>query len=223
VNSLIDLTLAPAAAPRRSFQPQGSGKGKGWRTLALGISLAVHAAIYLSVDFGDAAGGRLNDGAAPHEVITVAFISPNALGDSMREKEVAPASRRGSVELVPPAAAMQNGSAALLPLPLPPRPHYFPASQLTLKPVVLQDIPANLTVDVPNAPAQAAVLRLLINELGEIDKVIVDESSVPERAAQAITEAFRSIRFRPGERDGAPVKSQLKIQIMLESMIEAPR
>lgn len=222
MNSLIDLTLAPAAAPRRAL-PRGLDNGKGWRTLALGISLAVHAAIYFSINFGGTAGERLNDAAAPHEVITVAFISPNAAGDSMREKEVAPASRRASVEPVRPAAAMQNGSAAMLLLPLPPRPHYFPASQLTLKPVVLQDIPANLTIDVPNAPAQAAVLRLLINELGEIDKVIVDESSVPERAAQAITEAFRSIRFRPGERDGAPVKSQLKIQIMLESMIEAPR
>jgi hypothetical protein len=222
VNSLIDLTLAPAPALRRAL-PRGSGKGKGWRTLALGISLAVHAAIYFSVDFGGTAGGRLNDAAAPHKVITVAFISANAPGDSMREREVALSGSRASVEPVRPAAAVQNESAALLPLPLPPRPHYFPASQLTLKPVVLQDIPANLTVDVPNASGQAAVLRLLINELGEIDKVIVDESSVPERAAQAIAEAFRSIRFRPGEQDGAPVKSQLKIQIMLESMTEAPR
>jgi hypothetical protein len=157
--------------------------------------------------------------------MSVSFIPlPAPPGESMRETPQSPAGGAAAPASGPEHASLsvaaRNEAAALLPLPAPARPHYFPVSQLTLRPVVLQDIPANLALDLPDAPAQAAVLRLLINEHGGIDKVIVDESSVPESAAQAIAEAFRSIRFRPGELEGTPVKSQLKIQIVLESMAQ---
>jgi hypothetical protein len=228
VNWLINFPLAPSLPTRRpALLPDLKGKRDGWRALALGISFAAHAAVYFSVDFDGTAEERASNATTTHKVMTVRFIPEQSSGNVKQEKDAGPLDRGAAAELehamdsLPPAQ-MRNETAALFSLPAPQRPHYFPASQLTQKPVVLQDIPANLTIDLPDAPAQAAVLRLLINELGEIDKVIVDESSVPESAAQAITEAFRSIRFRPGEKEGAPVKSQLKIQIMLESMVEPP-
>jgi hypothetical protein len=41
-------------------------------------------------------------------------------------------------------------------------------------------------------------------------------SGVPEAAAQSIIEAFRKVRFHPGEIGGIPVKSQVRIEVTLE-------
>jgi hypothetical protein len=227
VNWLIDCPLAPVA-PARGPIPSVApcGRRGGLRALAFGISLAAHVAIYSLVDFNGGAVARpAHDAAAATNVMTVGLLPANLSGDARRETGPglsgrAAAEPRHAAESLPPATRIDT--AALLSLPAPQRPHYFPVSQLTQKPLVLRDIPSNLTLDVPDAPAHAAVLRLLINEAGDIDKVIVDEVSVPEHAVRAISEAFRNIRFRPGEKDGAPVKSQLKIQIMLESMVQPP-
>jgi hypothetical protein len=198
--------------------PEWRGRRTALRALALGISLAAHAAIYFSAGSGaGAAAGPAHDAVAASKVMTVSLVPAGVSGEAGGGSDAGQPARTASAE--PPAPA-RNDDAALFPLPAPQRPYYFPASQLTQKPLVLQDIPANLTLDLPDAPAQAAVLRLLINEAGGIDKVMVDELSVPEAAAQAIAEAFRHIRFRPGEKDGTPVKSQLKIEIMLESLAE---
>jgi len=108
--------------------------------------------------------------------------------------------------------------SSILPALLPAPPYYFAAKDLTQKPLVARDVPADLTLIVPDVPAQAATLQILINEYGEIDQVIVEDSLLPEVAQKTVVDAFVKARFHPGEINGVPVKSQLRIEIMLEDI-----
>lgn len=108
--------------------------------------------------------------------------------------------------------------SSILPALLPAPPYYFSAKDLTQKPLVVRDVPADLTLIVPDVPAQAATLQILINEYGEIDQVIVEDSLLPEVAQKTVVDAFVKARFHPGEINGVPVKSQLRIEIMLEDI-----
>ena len=107
---------------------------------------------------------------------------------------------------------------SILPALLPALPYYFSAKDLTQKPLVARDVPADLMLVVPDVPAQAATLQILINEYGEVDQVIVEDSLLPEAAQKTVVDAFVKARFHPGEINGVPVKSQLKIEIMLEDI-----
>ena len=108
--------------------------------------------------------------------------------------------------------------SSMLPALLPVPSYYFSAKDLTKKPLVARDVPADLILTVPDVPAQAATLQILINEYGEIDQVIVEDSLLPEVAQKTVVDAFVKARFYPGEINGVPVKSQLRIEIMLEDI-----
>lgn len=93
-------------------------------------------------------------------------------------------------------------------------PYYYPASELDTRahPLTAIDLPdpADRTM------SGYLVLRLLIDEAGEVDRVIdvVDDAQPSfEREARA---AFARARYAPGTRDGRPVKSELLIEIRLK-------
>ena len=101
-------------------------------------------------------------------------------------------------------------------------PYYFKASELEEKPQVLKDVPSDLAHRLAGDLPQTAVLRLLINESGEIDQVIIDESSFSEANQRLIRDAFARMRFSPGKIAHSSVKSELKIEIMLEDIVAKP-
>lgn len=93
---------------------------------------------------------------------------------------------------------------------------YFPANVLTQRPLVAIDVPPDLALVLPGVPSQAAVLRLLINQYGDVDNVVVEDSLLPDAAQKKVTEVFSQVRFHPGEIRGRPVKSQLRIEVLLK-------
>lgn len=95
--------------------------------------------------------------------------------------------------------------------------HYYDAKELTQKPLVTLDIPHDFALHVPNAPENAAIFLLLINERGEIDKVVVESSYLPDSVQSTLENTFKAIKFLPGQIKGKAVKSALKIQIRLDS------
>lgn len=101
-------------------------------------------------------------------------------------------------------------------------PHYFQSGELTEKPQIVHDDSSNVLLALPGVPAQSAVLRLLINENGDIDRVEIDETFLPEYAERLVTDAFSKIKFRPGKIDDVPVKSQLRIVVELEDVVPVP-
>lgn len=95
--------------------------------------------------------------------------------------------------------------------------YYFRTDELTDKPSVLQDISPILSLGLPDAVSQSAVMRLLINEFGEVDEVIIEGGELSLAIQQLVRESFSKIRFKPGRINNMPVKSQLMIEVDLKS------
>ena len=112
------------------------------------------------------------------------------------------------------AAAAQPDAATLptLKAGLPPAPAYLPSGKLDPGPRPLQDIEP-VYPDDGNLRQGSVVLRLLINESGEVDNVAVVRAipqGVFERSALT---AFSAARFAPGRILGVAVKSQVTIEV----------
>lgn len=106
-----------------------------------------------------------------------------------------------------------------LPVKVQTEPHYFRGSELTQKPVFFDGVPDSLYLTVPGEASQTAVLKLLINERGEVDRVLVDDSGLSIEAEKLLIEVFSRAKFYPGKIGESPVKSQLKIETVLESVV----
>lgn len=96
-----------------------------------------------------------------------------------------------------------------------PEPRYYLLRELSVRPTVLDDATTRLAFE--GVPAQTVILRLFINEEGGIDRVATEQSVLPEAHAQRLIDAFTQARFLPGQLDGAPVKSQMRVEVRLES------
>ena len=195
--------------------------------LALGLSLVVHAGLIVAISIG---GGITQPGhaglpdfrTASIQVVMVelgkvdkAFPTTDHVRETIREREHIVDSEPVDAAKIPQEA---GSGSSILPALLPVPPYYFAAKDLTQRPLVLRDVPGDLMLVVPGVPAQAATLQLLINEYGEVDQVIVEDSLLPDAAQKTVVDAFVKTRFHPGEIDGVPVKSQVRIEIMLEEI-----
>jgi hypothetical protein len=200
--------------------------------------LLLSVVFHLGLVFALGPGGRPETGVKQHNALTVDLLQSrqppsvptsvhaehaastqvNVADDALKEED-ALAEDAGDPGPVAEAAASQN---PLVPLPAPVEPRYYRAQDLTERPRVLQDIEPWLRLEIDGVRTQAIVLRLLINEYGDIDKVEIDRSDLSPAAEAAVADAFSKIRFLPGKLDAASVKSQMKIEVTLEAPSAAP-
>lgn len=183
--------------------------------LALGMSLAVHIA-GVGALIANAGTGTFASESQRARVMAVQLVaekerteSPLQSGDYRHEVA-------GVNERTPSVAApsVSVASAPVIPVPAHTEAHYFPVRDLSLRPSVIRDVsPALRFVGVP---AQTVILRLFINEQGSIDRVDTEQSFLPEAMEESLREAFAAVKFQPGIREGAPVKSQMRIEVRLE-------
>lgn len=123
----------------------------------------------------------------------------------------------------PPQAVEQKPSEAIsiLPVLTPTEARYFEPDELTEKPHVLRDSTPDQAIVLPDIFPQPAIVHLLINEQGDIDKVMIDESFLSDEAKRFVIEAFAKTKFYPGKLGDMPVKSQLKIEVRLDNTLQA--
>jgi outer membrane biosynthesis protein TonB len=137
----------------------------------------------------------------------------------------AAAAPRSEPTALPPQAPSNLAIAPAAPLPqtvLEPvlwetEPQYFTSKQLSEKPQVLQDVAHSLSLTFSGIETQTVILRLMINEHGNIDRVHLDQSTLGNDVERVVIAAFSNIKFQPGKIDGVAVKSQLKIEVLLEN------
>jgi len=101
-------------------------------------------------------------------------------------------------------------------LPAPPhgvRDEYLPRSQLTVAPVA--QTPAILLPPPgqDDGVRRTGMVSLFIDEEGRVRRVESHEPLLPGPFEQAAREAFIGVRFSPGERDGQPVKSRIRVEV----------
>ena len=93
------------------------------------------------------------------------------------------------------------------------QPYYFQTKELTEKPQALGGVPTHITISSTNEATPSVILRLYINENGEIDRVKIEEPIPLTETGNWLIENFNKAKFIPGKLDSVPVKSQLRIEV----------
>ena len=89
-----------------------------------------------------------------------------------------------------------------------------PQEELDAQPVPIDPVIPNYPPENSSASAGGLIkLQLLIDEVGRVTSVDVLESALPEAFGVSATRAFEAVRFRPGLRDGLPVRCRITTSI----------
>jgi hypothetical protein len=172
---------------------------------ALVASVVLHAG---GATLAEATLGSVTPGPGPATAGRPYHLHATLTGTASR---AVPAPQAASGEVIRPGQAAGRG---LIDLPLP---YYFPPHELDRKPEAAGDVPLAYPADMPQVAHSRVVLSLLIDERGDVDKVIVETADAPTELAQLASRAFAGVRFNPGMRDGAAVKSRLRVEVTFES------
>jgi TonB family protein len=138
---------------------------------------------------------------------TPAFTVPEVAAEG---GSVADASAHRMVNEEPRPALDRALGIGLLPIPAPT---YYTTDQLTKR-----TQPASAPVlDAPElGPVFASgtvILKLWINELGDVISVDVEKTDLPEAYSRTAVAAFRNLRFVPGEVNGRRVGTMMRIEV----------
>lgn len=149
----------------------------------------------------------------------------------------APASASAPIRALPPAAPASTAVAdGVDPERLPPTgagpvdtadQAYWPRSLLTRPPTPQQSIDLLYPTLAPSGRFRA-VLTLFIDEQGVVQRVRIDEaddSGLPPVLEDAARQTFLRSTFTPGEIDGRPIRSRLRIEVeyATESLQDSPQ
>lgn len=136
---------------------------------------------------------------APPEVTPEAVaLSPSTNTATVEMPAVQPASMDESVQ---PGAVLSAEA------------EYVRAGELSQRPRLLSTVHIDVREGVTGRPPRRAYLRVLINERGGVDNVLVDQSDLPADYEQAARDAFLRAEYAPGEIDGVAVRSQIRIEV----------
>lgn len=189
-----------------------------WRRLyaALAVSCLLHAAIvalpYLGTRNPEARPvARSAQNPAPARVLSVRLVSEGELAATVAATAAAAAGLRAANE-EPRAAPEPSRGIELLPVPAPAYSYYTP-DQLTKRPQATADPDLKVPGTAPKFGSGRVVLKLWINDRGNVVSVEVEKSGVPEEVAAAAAAAFGETRFFPGEVNGRPVGTLMRVEV----------
>ena len=194
---------------------------------ALGFSLGIHAAGYFWIvstfDFKPSSSER--------DDFSVWLVPSSSNTKSATQKSIAPSvTKPQAVEqssilspLATPNQSVQADSqrkkvdkSIIDPTPVVALdlsfPDYATSNRLDQPPIPLADIDP-IYPDGGLGQQGTVLLRLLINEQGNVEKAVVLDSFPKEIFDQAASTAFEKAKFSPGRLLGIPVKAQLTIEI----------
>lgn len=97
-----------------------------------------------------------------------------------------------------------------------PEDKYFAPEQLSEKPVALDPVDLDPPAAQRIVAAGKVVMKLWINERGEVDNVSVLSSELPEEIERFATDAFKKTRFAPAMAGGQAVPTVMKIEVTYE-------
>jgi protein TonB len=175
---------------------------------ALGVSLAVHAAVAAAVD-ALPSGFRIG----PFEQAQPDRAPLRAV---LRGPEQAPSRIADALAGAQPQADDAAGAAPAL--PAVPEPRYYLPRELDVRPGIVTPVE-------PEYPERAAwrslsgtvALRLYIGATGSVDKVDVVRAEPAGYFEDAALRAFGAARFTPGMKDGRSVRAQMLVEVAFES------
>lgn len=96
---------------------------------------------------------------------------------------------------------------------------YLTGSQLTSRPAILEQPVIELPplTNKGSMPIGKVVIKIAISTFGLVDWIKVEESTLPAAYEGIITQAFKSIRYQPGEVEGKAVASLMIMEVSVDS------
>jgi hypothetical protein len=221
-----------ARAPHYLFQNMKLLQNQTGHLLAMLLSVTAH--VGLAFAFGNGKGTAAGHSAPGQSAtMTVAMLIPPA------------SDKRPEIPALPPPALAGRGTAPssqasdaviasrtvghdtrdeapVLPALTGTEPYYFLPGELTESPVVVRDISPRMVEALPDMSRRPVHVHLLINEEGDVDQALIDEETLSKQAKRFISEAFTTVKFRPGRIGELPVKSELSIEVTLDQVLVVP-
>ena len=93
---------------------------------------------------------------------------------------------------------------------------YFTLESLSERPLILQDVDANMLQAFEDVTFKKLILRLMINEYGDVEKVIIEEAKLSQELLPKLEAEFSRARFLPGRINGIAVPATLRIEVKLD-------
>lgn len=119
----------------------------------------------------------------------------------------------------PRPALDRTEGIGLLPIPAPT---YYTTDQLTKRPQPTAEAELDTPEIWPILASGTIVLKLWISELGDVIAVDVEKTDLPETFSSTAVAAFRRLRFTPGEIDGRPVGTMMRIEVTYDDSRTPP-
>jgi len=187
--------------------PGGRNRAKVRLTFAVGLSLLLHV-LAARVPVSGEGGFSLHDPVASRSLgLTLRPAVP--AGIHATPAVPAPTNASGQHDATAETGALAENTHSS------PHGSYVPVRQLARPPQALsrfEDLLAG-----PGLPASGRIeFRLWLNETGGIDRIELIDSMVAAEAAEELLNAFRKMRFLPGELGNRPVASVGRIVIELD-------
>jgi hypothetical protein len=92
-------------------------------------------------------------------------------------------------------------------------PAYYTTDQLTRRPRPTAEPELDTAETRPIFAAGSIILKLWIDERGDVIAVDVEKTDLPELFSKTAAAAFRDLRFTPGELNGRHVGSLMRIEV----------
>ena len=125
-------------------------------------------------------------------------------------------------ERIPEPEYEPEKSNSLLGQDEPENAGFIPTSQLTEKPLVQLDIDPDISLSLASNINRVAILRLRIDELGEITQVFFEQGDFSQTEIEFLISACKAMKFSPGKLNQTSVKSEMRIEMIIEALNVAP-
>jgi TonB family protein len=211
------FTFAPFGERRPAVHP-----GSDWKRLyaALLVSCLLHAALVLMPSLGksttvsraDLRGMQKPDSARVLDVKLKqeSQSAPTVAGKRAAEAGAAESPARPKANEESRPALNRSRGTDLLPVPAPT---YYTTDQLTRPPRPTSRPDLDVPREIARLVTGKVVLKLWIDESGNVNSAEVERSNLPEAVSSIAAAAFGKLRFVPGEIDGRPVRTLLRIEV----------
>lgn len=125
-----------------------------------------------------------------------------------RYPDLSPLERGATEELS--SSQVHTEGANVLPIPAPT---FYTTDQLSKRPQPTAEAELDAPEIRPIIASGKMILKLWINELGEVIDVEVERTELPEAFSRTAVAAFRRLHFSAGERHGQRVGSVMRIEV----------
>ena len=110
------------------------------------------------------------------------------------------------------AVKQNDGGRVMLPAA-----RYYETRELTQKPLVKVDVPTEMMLKLDEEAPQVVIAHLWIGEYGDVDRVDIERNDMlSEKGKEKLQQVFSMARFHPGEIDGVPVRTHMRIAVRLD-------